>query len=360
MWLRVSWFDAADALLAEDGAYGPLSVQIDGTTATVESLLDLRPPYTPVYEAHGAITQEWASQLLGVGVSPDLPVGFDRLTGAVTRTLGEVAQQAPGTWAETFHFVLNNHVAKDNRIPPWGLRRDAAAERNILPVPPDQYGNPGPGGSYQHWATVALNPPARAHHATVELLYQPTSWEYVQFLERANTGQVAFLADEGDRILDAWRQTGMATPYAMATAVWEETLPACSDGLDNDGDALADYPADTGCSATTDDSENEASRPCDDRLDDDGDGLVDFPRDPGCRDPRAAREDPQCSDGVDNDGDGKTDWDGGGVGQPDPQCVDRPWLSRERQSGCGLGAEFAAAVLVLGWLHSRFVRRRAR
>jgi hypothetical protein len=289
-----------------------------------------------------------------------VPLAFDRESGEVTTTLGAVAQQPPGSHAETFHFVLNNVLAKDNRIPPWGLRRDAAAERNILPVPADQYGNPGPGGTYRHWDSVILNPPAGAHHATVELLYQPTSWEYLQFLERANTGQVAFLANEGDRILDAWRQTGMAAPYVMASASWQETVVACSDGLDNDGDARADYPNDPGCSATTDDSENETSLPCDDRLDDDGDGLADFPRDPGCLDPNGARENPQCSDGVDNDGDGKIDWDGGGAGAPDPQCVDKPSKNREApQPTCGLlGAEVTVVLLALAWLPSRLLRRR--
>ena len=359
MWLRLAWYDTADALLAEDGAYGPLAVEIDGEPATVESLVDLHPPYTPVYEAHGALTQEWANQLLGLGVASDLPLAFDRRTGAVTQTLADLAAQDPGTHAETFHFVLNNLVAKDNRIPPWGMRYDDAAERNILPVPPTQYGDPGPGGVYDHRDTVTLNPPAGADHAVVEMLYQPTSWEYVQFLERANTGAVEFLAAEGDQILDAWLQTGMATPYVMASATWQDTVAACADGLDNDGDGFADYSNDPGCSATTDDSENEASLPCDDRLDDDGDGFVDFPRDRGCKSPTWTTEAPECSDGVDNDGDGKVDWDGGGVGVPDPQCVDKPWRKLEKKTGCGLGPEFAVVALPIAWLARRTRRRRS-
>jgi hypothetical protein len=362
MWLRISWYDAGGSQIAQDGRYGPLAVQIDGAPATVESLLDLDPPYTPVYEAHGAVTQEWASQLLAVGLPSGLPLAFDRVTGVVTRTLGEVAAQDPGTHGETFHFALNNLVVEDNRIPPWGMRYDDAAERNILPVPPTQYGNPGPGGTYQHRDTVTLNPPAGAHHATIELLYQPTSWEYVQFLERANTGSVAFLADEGDQILDAWRQTSMAAPYTMASTTWQPTVAACADGLDNDGDGRTDYPDDPGCSSATDGSENDASLPCDNRLDDDGDGLVDYPRDPGCHDPSWVAENPQCSDGVDNDGDGKADWDGAGLGEPDPQCVDKPYrnLEKARTTSCGLGAEFAASVLGIVWLGRRLRSRSLR
>ncbi len=190
MWLNVKWYDAVDALIAEDGAYGPLAVEIDGAPASVETLLDLHDPYVPIYEAHGAMSQEWAGQLLGLGTDPNLPLSFDRVTGAVTKTLGELGAQDPGTHYETFHFVLNNKLVKDNRIPPYGMDYDEAEQRNILPVPASQYGNPGPGGSYDHWDEVALNPPPGADHASIELLYQPTSWEYIQFLDLANTGAV--------------------------------------------------------------------------------------------------------------------------------------------------------------------------
>jgi thermitase len=60
----------------------------------------------------------------------------------------------------------------------------------------------------------------------------------------------------------------------------------CSDGVDNDGDGLVDYPADPGCSSTTDNDETNAPPPpstqCSDGVDNDGDGLVDYPADPGC------------------------------------------------------------------------------
>ena len=179
-----------------------------------------------------------------------------------------------------------------------------------------------------------LNPPPGADHATIELLYQPTSWEYVQFLDARERRQRRVPRQaRATKLRDAWLATGMAAPYAMASTTWELSVAACADGLDNDGDGLADYPDDPGCTAAIDDSENEATLPCDDRLDGDGDGLVDYPRDPGCRDPIAPREDPQCSDGVDNDGDGRIDWDGAGVGDPDPQCSDgRGRTARRRRA----------------------------
>jgi hypothetical protein len=91
--------------------------------------------------------------------------------------------------------------------------------RNALPVPADQYGGAS-GGVYRYWDELTLNPPAGATYATIELLYQPTSWEYIQFLYLANNGQNAFLADEGKNMLDAWLNTGMAEPYVMASTTW--------------------------------------------------------------------------------------------------------------------------------------------
>ena len=63
---------------------------------------------------------------------------------------------------------------------------------------------------------------------------------------------------------------------------------------------------------------------------------------------------PTCSDGLDNDGDGFVDFDGGGVGQADPQCAGNP-AAAENAPGCGLGFE-AVPFLVL-W---RSLRRRRR
>jgi len=223
MWLRTRWYDASENLLREDGAYGPLAVTIDGQPADVDTILDLDDPNTRIYEAHFAITQEWANQLLGLGWPADLPLIHDRVTGQVARTLGDVAAQAPGTSGESFHFVLNNTLVADNRIPPYGFAVDEARARNTLPVPEDQYGHPAPGGVYDHQDVFTLSPPSQAARAELELLYQPTSWEYIQFLYLANTGAEPFLAATGRDLLEAWRNTGMAAPHVMASATWTGT-----------------------------------------------------------------------------------------------------------------------------------------
>jgi hypothetical protein len=228
MWLNIKWYDSSNELLREDGAYGPMTVQLNGVDHSVNSILELGDPNTKIFEAHYAMTQEWAAQLITLGYSPSLPLSFDRVTGDVDYTLGQLAAQTPNTYHETFHFVLNNYVAKDNRIPPYGMSYDEAKKRNALPVPATQYGSPSPGGTYNYWDNFTLKPPVNASYATINLLYQPTSWEYIQFLYLANTGENAFLANEGKNLLDTWLNTGMAEPHVMASTTWGQAPPPAS------------------------------------------------------------------------------------------------------------------------------------
>lgn len=261
MWLNIKWYDDNATLIDEEGAYGPLTVTIDNETTQVDTILDLH--NTQIYEAHYGMTQEWAAQLLALAYPADMPLSFDRLTGETDYTLGELGGTAPGHEYETFHFVLNNTVIKDNRIPPYRMSYDEGRKRNILPVPADTYGNPGPGGEYNYWDEVTLNPPPGAASATIDLLYQPTSWEYIQFLYEANTGEIAFLANEGEYMLEAWQNTGMAAPYTITTVNWYNP-DTDADGVPNDVDNCPDT-----CNSQ--------------QLDADGDGIGDVcDSTPGC------------------------------------------------------------------------------
>src|SRR5256885_13758328 len=64
--------------------------------------------------------------------------------------------------------------------------------------------------------------------------------------------------------------------------------PQCSDGIDNDGDGLIDYPNDPGCFAPQQDTEVDdcpdgpACPECGNKKDDDNNRPTDFPDDPGC------------------------------------------------------------------------------
>jgi hypothetical protein len=107
-------------------------------------------------------------------------------------------------------------------------------------------------------------------------------------------------------------------------------LPACDNGLDDDGDGLIDL-ADPGCADVADNSEQEATLACDNGLDDDGDGLIDL-ADPGCADVADDSEQEAtlaCDNGLDDDGDGLIDL-------LDPGCSD-PGDSTEVDVPAGLG-----------------------
>lgn len=71
-------------------------------------------------------------------------------------------------------------------------------------------------------------------------------------------------------------------------------ITACSNGIDDDGDGLADYPEDPGCTSLLDNSELQAGHICDDGLDNDSDGKTDYKAngsgDPGCENPQGETE----------------------------------------------------------------------
>lgn len=223
MWLNARWYDAQGVLLREDGAYGEISATIRGRTWNPRSLLDLDDPHLRLWQVVPGISQEWAAELLTLGVDAATPLEYDRLTGRPKATLGQLAAQPPGARHASFHFVLNDVVMSDNRIPPWGMRYDEALARSCLPVPESLYGDPGPGGAYEHWDLVPLSPPAGARSARFSLMYQTTSWEYVMSLVLANDGSVPHLAEVGIDLAQAWHATGMAEPEVMATL--DVTLP---------------------------------------------------------------------------------------------------------------------------------------
>ncbi len=234
-WINIKWFDAGNGLVREDGAYGSIGRAVPdnaGVPRPVQSLLD---PYnTVVYEAKPGMDQGWASRLLALGYPANLPLGFDRLTDTPDMTLGGLAAEPAGTQHHTFHFVLNNVMTADNRIPPYGFAYDESRRRNTLPVPATQFGNPGPGGTFNYWDVRSFAIPVGAVRAEVRLMYQQTSWEYIQFLWKANDGLNTFLGAEGRNLLDAWLNTGEATPVEISLATASVVAPSLTPGEASD------------------------------------------------------------------------------------------------------------------------------
>jgi len=220
MWLNLKWYDSSDVELTafENGAYGPIGnvvADLDGDTFDVQSIIDL--DSTKIYQAKPAMTKEWADTLLAVGYPGDMILEWDRMANSSGMTLSQLAAEPAATKHPTFHFVLNNAVYKDNRIPPFGMDYDESWRRSCLPVPETQYGDPGAGGVYNYWDDVSFNIPPGAARVEVELYYQSTSWEYIQFLWLQNDGTDAFLGQEGVNMLDAWLNTGMSEPFEMGS-----------------------------------------------------------------------------------------------------------------------------------------------
>lgn len=162
MWIHARFFDATGALLAEHGAYDPLTARLDEAS-------------TKVYEAKLGLDEAMAA-LTGLPVGP------------------------------SFRFAIVNKVFKDNRIPPRGFTNAGFAAVQAAPV----------GAAYadgQHWDDTNFAIPPRARSAKATVFYQSSSREYVEFLRDENRTNAA-----GRVAYEAWLATGMGAPVAIAEA----------------------------------------------------------------------------------------------------------------------------------------------
>jgi hypothetical protein len=105
---------------------------------------------------------------------------------------------------KSFHFVLNDTVYSDNRIPPRGFTN---ANFDIIQSPPVAY----PYADGQYWDETQYFLPGEAESVTVTLYYQTTTKEYVEFLRDENVTNSA-----GQDLYDAWVANGRSRPVVMA------------------------------------------------------------------------------------------------------------------------------------------------
>ncbi|MDH5628485.1 MAG: T9SS type A sorting domain-containing protein, partial [Candidatus Krumholzibacteria bacterium] len=162
VWLNVKGYDAGNALVYESGAYDP-------ATGVLEHDADAK-----IYEIKIGVSER-LSPIIGLPAGP------------------------------SFHFVLNDTVYKDNRIPPRGF-----TNANFTNVQSPPVGYAYADGQYWDETTYAL--PTEVRFVEVTLNYQTTSKEYIEFLRDENHTNTA-----GLDLYNAWVAQGRNAPVAMAT-----------------------------------------------------------------------------------------------------------------------------------------------
>lgn len=166
MWLNVRAYDATDAVVFESGAY-------DASTGALT-----HDPHVTIYENE-------------LGISPALAAQIGTPAGP------------------SFHFVLNDTIYKDNRIPPRGFTNAAYDVFGGKPVEPGVLGERYP--DHRYWDASRYPLPPSAVTVVTTLYYQTTSKEYVEFLRDENTTNT-----RGQELYDLWISNGRAAPVAMA------------------------------------------------------------------------------------------------------------------------------------------------
>jgi hypothetical protein len=113
----------------------------------------------------------------------------------------------------SFHFILNDFIAKDNRIPPRGYSKSAFAEHLAAPVGADY-------ADGQYWDEMDFALPDGTARVEVRLLYQSLSPEYIAFLKDKDPDPW------GAKLLHAWQTTGKCPPEEIAFVATSVKTPA--------------------------------------------------------------------------------------------------------------------------------------
>jgi hypothetical protein len=181
IWINVKFYDAENQFVSESGAY-------DFDT--------------------GVLTHD--EEIVVYEVKP----GMDE-------TIAPLFGVEPGP---SFHFVANNKIFKDNRIPPRGFTNAAYADFGGAPV--DHAYADG-----QYWDDRFYDIPPAAATAEVTLYYQSTSKEFVEFLRDEN-----FTNTKGQEMYDLWNENGKCPPEVMASVTVPVSVEDCPADFDGDGD----------------------------------------------------------------------------------------------------------------------------
>jgi hypothetical protein len=175
IWINVKFYDDSNSLISESGAYDP-------NTGILSHDSDVK-----IYDVEPGIDPNLAS-ILNLSSGP------------------------------SFHFVLNNKVYKDNRIPPRGFTNAAYEDFGGAPVDYNY-------ADRQYWDETYYSIPHSATSAEVILYYQSTSKEFVEFLRDENSTN-----NDGNEIYDLWNNNDKCPPEVMETAEIPLTLRTDFDG----------------------------------------------------------------------------------------------------------------------------------
>jgi hypothetical protein len=134
-------------------------------------------------------------------LDPEKTRVYECLPG-ISKEQGKKYNQPSGP---SFHFVLNDVITKDNRIPPRGFNKTAFASHLAAPI----------GAEYsegQYWDDVEFDLPSGAEIVEARLMYQSVSFEYLDFLLQENKSDTW-----GKQLYDAWEKTGKCPPEEIAS-----------------------------------------------------------------------------------------------------------------------------------------------
>ena len=129
----------------------------------------------------------------------------------------------------SFHFVLNNSVFKDNRIPPQGF---ANADYASFGGPPVEYAY----ADGQYWDVTTYAIPPEADSVEVTLYYQSTSKEFMEFLRNENTTNT-----KGQELYDLWSNNDKCPPEIMVQEQLALDPPLLGDGNGDGSLTLDDF-----------------------------------------------------------------------------------------------------------------------
>lgn len=171
MWIQVEGYDINGTLVYTSGAYNVA----DGTLYGYHT-----DPTLKVYEGLHGLTADWAAQL-------GLPAG------------------------ESFHFILNNAIVSDNRIPPRGYN---FAAFNAAGAAPYTNWQPDPTlyADGQYWDVTWYPLPGNVVSGTVRLMHQVASREYIEFLRDNNPNGAN---NNGEILYELWEMTERSRPEVM-------------------------------------------------------------------------------------------------------------------------------------------------